>query len=356
MNIQFLAEGDNLVFAGKEGLETVSSMYLAPFVTNVGDEICMIRNVYTKSEYRRKGCMDKLMKEAFACMQSEAEPYSVLRPYNEKYFLPYGFADIIDRPYETVNSDRIGEDKLDAMKQGDESFEIKGGYFIEPVSKTGYKEVSSFIMNGLKECSDCYPVYTPEWAESLENQLKTKGGNFLSIVKDGEIKSVFAYITNISKNESGDAVSEKVVEFSFPKEAAETELVCDRDSQRFTHVMARTVNVPAMFSHLSGVKEFVLAVKVYDERLTENAGLYLLHCGPVGGAITALKIGDASLTNASGEKLTAECEITIENLTRFCFGYKNAKDCFKVYVKSKEEEVLGNLDALVRIKNPEFLC
>ena len=42
MEIIYLAEGDNLVFAGKENMETVSSLYLAPHYMSNGDELCEI--------------------------------------------------------------------------------------------------------------------------------------------------------------------------------------------------------------------------------------------------------------------------------------------------------------------------
>ena len=89
MEVVYLAEGDNLVFAGKENLETISSLYLAPHYTSRGEELCEIKNVFTKEKFRRHGCMDTLMKEAFLCMQSEGEAYTFLRPMDEKYFMFY---------------------------------------------------------------------------------------------------------------------------------------------------------------------------------------------------------------------------------------------------------------------------
>lgn len=338
MNIQFLAEGDNLVFAGKEGIETVSSLYLAPFVTNMGDQVCCIRNVYTKAEFRRKGCMDQLLKEAFLCMQAEKDPYTFLRPYNEKYFLPYGFVDIADRPYFSVKEDSEAEQKS--------------------VAEAGFLETADFLLKEMREKADCFPLYTKEWVESMQNILKAKGGDFVAVCKDGEIIGVYSYVSNYvpKKDDPSSFDCEKVVEFAFPADRLTKEGALEITPNRLTHVMARIIDVKEMISKLEAPKEFVLAIKIFDERIPENAGLYLLHCGPKGGNLAAVKIGDTSLKNAAGEKLSAECEITIENLTRFCFGYKDAKDCFKVYVKSKEEEILGNLDNLERIRKPEFLC
>ena len=110
--------------------------------------------------------------------------------------------------------------------------------------------------------------------------------------------------------------------------------------------MARIIDVKSILSTVRCPREFVMALRIFDERLVENAGLYVLHCGPRGGNLTAIRIADAQMKNAEGERLTAEGEVTVENLTRFLFGFRKAEDCFKIYVKSREEELLGNLNEL----------
>ena len=137
MNIMYLAEGDNLVFAGRENNETISSLYLAPHYTSRGEELCEIKNVFTKEKFRRKGNMDALMKEAFQCMQSEMEPYTFLRPLEEKYFIPYGFVEVEAKEGLRINGLRLSDDLLTKANESDGDFHIlvkdSVDYLLHPV-------------------------------------------------------------------------------------------------------------------------------------------------------------------------------------------------------------------------------
>ena len=147
--------------------------------------------------------------------------------------------------------------------------------------------------------------------KSLEYQLQTK-----------------QYYEQTSSGISHTQMSAKDVK----EELNEWELVHEKEKKPM--IMARIVDVKKILSELYSEKEFVLALKIIDEKLYANDGLYMLHCGPLGGNITPIKIADAGRTNESGECCHAECEVTIENLTSFFFGYKKAEECFKVYAKT----------------------
>ena len=220
MDIDVLVEGDNLVFAAREGKNTISTIYLAPRMVNDGANVCEIKNAATNVHRRREGFMDTLLKEAFECLQSERDPYTFLQTRNPEYFDKYGFE---------------------------------------------------------------------------------------TIFEDG------------------------------------------------TSVMARIVDVKAMFSLFRNIKEFVLAVRIKDDMLYENEGIYLLHCGPMGGRVTAVKIANPDMVNTEGERITAECETDVRKLCLFVFGCIKAEDCFKVYVKSKAEEVYKSLNKLTKVMKP-YVC
>lgn len=220
MEVTLAVEGDNLVFAGKEGRDTVSALYLAPRLCDQGVSVCEIKNVATNVHHRRKGYMDTLMKEAFACMQSEEEPYTFLQTSDKNLFDKYGF--------QVIFEDR----------------------------------------------------------------------NF---------------------------------------------------------VCARIIDVRSFLSLIKTKKEFVLAIKIKDKLLPENEGLYLLHSGPLGGNITPVRIANADMVNAEGERLTAECECDADDLVKFAFGEAKAADTFKIYVKSRQEELCRSLDDLIKIVKP-YLC
>ena len=364
MEIIYLAEGDNLVFAGKENMETVSSLYLAPHYTSMGDELCEIKNVFTKEKFRRRGCMDTLMKEAFQCMQSEREPYTFLRPMEEKYFLPYGFVRVEEREGVRINGLRLSDDLLKKANEEDGSFTVSvkdsDEYTLHPVRENEAGKVADFINTRLKETSGCYIQQSAHTVMNMKQNCKDKGGNLYVVSKSEDILCVFGYslIKQELVNESdktSTVFSDKAVSFMLSADGFRKEDLFLAEPDPIV-TMARIIDVRTMLSKIRCPKEFVMVLKIYDERIVENAGLYVLHCGSTGGNITAMKIADSEMKNAEGERLSAEGEITMENLTRFVFGFRKAEECFKIYVKSKEEEIFANLNALTTITKPYFIC
>lgn len=364
MEVIYLAEGDNLVFAGKENMETVSSLYLAPHYTSRGEELCEIKNVFTKEKFRRRGCMDTLMKEAFLCMQSEAEPYTFLRPMDEKYFIPYGFTEVEKREGLRINGLRLSDKLLNASNETDEEFKITIGdsreYLIHPVRESEAEEAAIFINDILKEKSDCYIMQSAHTVMNIKKTCKEKGGNLYAAEYDGRVVCLFAYTLvkqEIVNEEDGKSTSFSDKRLSFmlcTGDFTKEDLFLEEPDSIVT--MARIIDVRSILGMVRCPKEFVMALRIFDERIVENAGLYILHCGPMGGNLTAIKIGDEQMKNAQGEKLSAEGEVTIENLTRFLFGFRKAEECFKVYVKAREEEIFGNLNELKCIERPYFIC
>jgi predicted GNAT family acetyltransferase len=364
MEIVYLAEGDNLVFAGKENMETVSSLYLAPHYMNNGDELCEIRNVFTKEKFRRRGNMDALMKEAFQCMQSEREPYTFLRPMEEKYFTPYGFVRVEEHEGTRINGLRLSDDLLKKANETDGEFHVlvkeSEDYLLCPVKEENKDEVADFINASCKNASDCYILQSGHTVMNIKKNCTEKGGNLYTVKCGGKLVCVFAYslvkqeIVN-EDNGKTTAFSDKRLSFAVFADGFKKEdlFLSDPDNQS---VMARIIDVRSMLSKVVCPKEFVMVLRIFDERIVENAGLYVLHCGPMGGKLTAIRIGDEQMKNAEGEKLSAEGEVTIENLTRFLFGFRKAEDCFNIYVKSKEEECMANLNALKCFEKPCIFC
>ena len=364
MEVVYLAEGDNLVFAGKENLETISSLYLAPHYTSRGEELCEIKNVFTKEKFRRHGCMDTLMKEAFLCMQSEGEAYTFLRPMDEKYFIPYGFVDVEQREGLRINGLRLKDDLLKNANETDAEFHLlvkdSEDYLIHPVREQEAEEAAIFLNDLLKSKSDCFIMQSAHTVMNIKNTCREKGGNLYAVECKEKTVCLFAYtlvkqeIVNEADGKSTTFSDKRLTFMLCTDEFKKEDLFLSEPDPIVT--MARIIDVRAILSTVRCPKEFVMALKIYDERIVENAGLYMLHCGPMGGNLTAIKIGDSEMKNAAGEKLSAEGEITIENLARFLFGFKKAEDCFKIYVKAREEEICGNLNELKCIERPYFIC
>lgn len=335
---------NNLTFTQMEGSDVLSMVHLTPYMTGKGEEVCYIVGVATKEAYRRKGLMDELLKEAFMCMQGEREPFTFLMPAKKEIYEPYGFTYIYDKPAYELNTKRINEKLMDeASLAGDDekaTFTLlvkdMGILTIRTVRDKDCARAARFANEYLAKKFDCYMQRSENYYKTMKRELQAQNGNLFMVEKDGIILGLLSYVKENGKPEMQEALLEDALDA--------WELV--KETGRKPMIMARIVDVKQILSKLQSEREFVLALRIIDEKLYANDGLYMLHCGPNGGNITPVKIADETRTNEHGECCHAECEITIENLTSFFFGYKPAAECFKVYAKSKEEELCARLDAL----------
>ena len=114
----------------------------------------------------------------------------------------------------------------------------------------------------------------------------------------------------------------------------------------FPDTLGRIVDVKSFLNLFESEKEFVLSLRIHDDMLPENDGVYMVHCGPEGGRLNAVKIANPAMSNAEGEKLVAEAEVTVSDLIQFAFGLKEAKDAFKVTVSIKKDEICDRISKL----------
>ena len=95
METALRVEGRNLVFAAKEKDQVISTLSVSPDIGGDGTTIYQIKNAFTKGLYRRRGYMDAILKDVFACMQSEQEAFVLLGTREPIVFKKYGFVDIV---------------------------------------------------------------------------------------------------------------------------------------------------------------------------------------------------------------------------------------------------------------------
>ena len=114
----------------------------------------------------------------------------------------------------------------------------------------------------------------------------------------------------------------------------------------FPDTLGRIVDVKSFLKYFESEHEFVLSLRIHDDMLPENDGVYMVHCGPEGGRLNAVKIANPGMSNAEGEKLVAEAEVDVKDLIQFGFGLKKAEDAFKVTVSIKKDEICERLNKL----------
>lgn len=114
----------------------------------------------------------------------------------------------------------------------------------------------------------------------------------------------------------------------------------------FPDTLGRIIDVRSFLALFEAEKEFVLSLRIHDEMLIENDGVYMVHCGPMGGRLNAVKIANPLMENNEGEKLVAEAEVSVDDLIQFGFGIKKAEEAFKITVPIKKDEICERLDSL----------
>ena len=215
MEVELRVEGRNMVFAAKEKEQVISTLALSPDIGGDGTTVYQIKNAFTKGLYRRRGYMDAILKDVFACMLSECEPFVFLGTREPQIFKKYGSVNIL-------------------------------------------------------------PPTDP-----------------------------------------------------------------------FPDTLGRIVDVRKFMGYFESSKEFVMSMRITDDMLPENDGIFMVHCGPEGGRLNCVKIVNSDMTNDEGEKLAAEVSVSVDDLIQFGFGLKKAKEAFKATVSFKEEEICTKLDELV---------
>jgi len=214
METELRVEGRNLVFAAKEKDQVISTLSLTPDIGLNKTTIYQIKNAFTKGLYRRRGYMDAILKDVFACMQSENEAFVFLGTREPFIFAKYGFVDIV------------------------------------------------------------------------------------------------------------------------------------KPSDPFPNTLGRIIDVRSFINYFESDKEFVLSLRIIDDLLPENDGVFMVHCSPEGGRLNCIKIFNPLATNEKGEKLAAEASVTVADLIQFGFGLKKAREAFNITVAMKKDEICDRLDSL----------
>lgn len=115
-----------------EGRERICSMlHLNPYRVWVSTKVVLLHYIVavaTASNFRRQGCMRRLMLEAFAWLYRHEEPFTYLMPADIRYYEPFGFRVIYDQipvvfPGEIVKANRWAKENFDVVTLRDEAYE-----------------------------------------------------------------------------------------------------------------------------------------------------------------------------------------------------------------------------------------
>lgn len=344
----------NLVFTRVDEERIVSMLHLAPYVTGQMEPVCYIVGVATMPEYRRQGLMADLLKEALQFMWEEGQKFTFLMPANPVYYAPFQFAYVYDKPMWKLNESALPVRYLETAAEYGAEFHLvvkdRGSLLIRVAKTDDFKDMAEFANAMLQENTDCYMLRNSRYYEILKKELMAQNGNLFLAEHEGKIKGILAYICENEK----PGLQEVILD----RELAAWQLVDAEDYKPM--IMARILRVEEFLNELRCEGPVDLLVDVVDSVLTQNSGIYHLH-GETNGNLVCRKRSyrnskesDRESSEMMDEGLEykeyghnlSDCQVMMDDLTAFVFGYKSAEECF--YIKNEEirEEILDCLEQI----------
>lgn len=286
-------------------------MFRTPYNLQIGNEqreISYIVGVATRKECRHQGYMRRLLLYSFEEMYEEKQPFAFLMPANSAIYEPFDFRYIYERDVWKLKDGVRIEDWLEAEDKYENSHRnenlLDGLY---SVSKLQKQDSNIPIMNMLAEFAneylkEHYNIYVHRDEEYYEMQLKesqAQNGDIYVVFEQGKIKSFFLYA-----KEGDEIFIQEVMEL----EEGSLEFLQKEEKQK-PIIMARIVHLEEMMKLVCCKEHRELTIKIEDNLIPQNAGIYHWEITSDGSCVTKLGIG-----NETGELKIAQIDSKRKNI------------------------------------------
>lgn len=315
----------NHAFALEKGNRFLSMVHLAPYdmMVRTGENFACVRTSYivgvaTKEQYRHRGFMDRLLKHSLSWLYEREQPFAFLMPASPEIYRPYQFTYIYDREeYRPVRSGRAGAGLYAASAADD-------GFSAAVLREGEIPQLVDYVNQRLRSRMDVFVRRDEAYYRTMQKELLAQNGELFLLRKESgegggdgtkEIAGYYLY-TQEEKPEILEAVWDGEREIFQVKE------------KRKPVIMARIVHLERMLSLLrtkEGEADF--SIKVLDPLLPENNSVFLCRVTACSARISRREEPEASEKKNGAEK-TAECFVTVDQLTAWLFGYRRTEECF----------------------------
>lgn len=318
----------NHAFALRNGQEYVSMLYLSPYpmmLRTGGQFVCReiyyIVGVATKKEYRHRGYMDRLLKEALAFAREKEQPFVFLMPANQRIYTPYQFSYIYDREIY-----RLRENKAKKSPLG-----------IQPFAEGEFHDLAACASSFLKKHYDVFIQRDSLYYRGMEKELEVQNGGICLIRDEGkDTEGYFFYTEEEDKREILEAV--------LPN--GDRGCPIYHTGKKQPAIMGRIVDVKSMLSLMRAKEEVSWSLLVKDPILQENEGIWRCRMTFEGAFIDK---EEKSSLEENEEKSGYECQAGMEQLTAWAFGYREAEECFLFPGDVDKEAVMCKLRGIRRL-------
>jgi len=281
-------------------------MFRTPYTLQIGDarkEISYIVGVATRKECRHRGLMRSLLMHSFQKMYEEKQPFTFLMPANPAIYEPFDFRYIYERDVwkikEGVDVEAYLETEVEYVtSDGQElraaGFEDSGNYRSYTLGNGLYRVsklqeqfpyipildmLAEFANGYLKEY---YSIYVHRDKAYYEMQLKesqAQNGDIYVLLEEGEIKAFFLYA-----KEEDEVFIQEVME-------AEEGILdfLQKEEKKKPVIMARIIHLEEMLKLVRSKESKNLILKIEDDLIPENAGIYKWEIMSNGSKVTKLR-------------------------------------------------------------------
>ncbi len=323
-----LCEGEeNIVFAVQEDeiqsvlqlTPCVASMRRNPRLKKVKHRINMsdiervktnrISVATTKTQYRQKGYMGRLIAGSLEYQQQLKIPFCFVESGNKNFWEHFGFAYIYDRPQYELNKELISQEALKQAVEGKFISLPCSDVVLHVVDHNSILSLAHFVNANLCQYYGLFIIRSALYFEHFQRELELGGGNLFEIIENGKMKGYFAY--------TGDACIREAV---FADDADRERFLCIKEEKK-PAVMARIVNLSEMMRHIAGNGKITVAIKLTDPVLENNNGVFLWYIDENGSRMERVE----QQNNDTEASARPEVTTTIGEFTAFIFEYIQLK-------------------------------
>jgi len=357
-----------------------SMLHLNPYTLTVGEQQVRtnyIVGVATKKDERRQGLMKILLEKALHQMYQENMPFTYLMPAAEAIYSPYDFRVV----YEQKPWNKFMKATIQNLREQHKSLNDYKDIIVKPLSiedKDCIEELTTFCNGRLSKDYDIYVHRTPYYYERLINEMKSGFGEVLVCYKGNRILGYLSYmaedtiyITEMITNPKEKDTILQVLGAYFEEDIKKE--IHDDKEHKSTTIMVRIVDFRTFIKSISATEEMHIIIKVVDDIIQENNGVYQLNFTKKGCRVTTtteepeitLNIADVTRLFFGGMKkeeyditnTTEESEITlsIADVTSLSFGRMKKEEFIKqdseVLPSIHNKDVFYKLDKINKYNN-----
>lgn len=269
---------DNQIYVIEEDEAIRAMLHLNPYhlyVNGSEKEVNYIVAVATQKEYRKRGYMANLLKQALRDEYRDGKTFTFLMPASESIYIPYDFRTVYEQ-----NKRVYCEQKENEMQQKDDFL------VVEDAKEKDCKELAEFANSYLLGQYQVFAIRDSAYYQRLIKEYASDGGSLKIYRKEGKITDCLGW---------------------YPEETAE-----EKEKPK---IMVRIVDVRRMLMSLSLRSLMSTCFCVIDPIIVENNRCVVI----TGTEFSGVMLMDGKPENSEGT-------ITVAALASLVFGAKTVEE------------------------------